>query len=50
MPGMETEKYPEQRRRKYLGTGLTAVLLLLLGAAVVLVRAKPKTTNANSLE
>lgn len=50
MPGMETEKYPEQRRRKYLGIGLSAVLLLLLGAVVVLVREKPKITSVNSLE
>lgn len=49
MPGMETEKYPEHRRRKDLGIGLTALLLLLFGTVVVLVREKPKTTNANSL-
>lgn len=48
--GMEMEKYPEQRRRKYLGIGLTAVLLLLLGVVVVLVMEKPKTTNASSPE
>jgi len=47
MPGMETERHREQRRGKYLGIGLTAVLLLLLGV-VVLVREKLKTTNMNS--
>lgn len=35
MPGMETEEYLELRRRKYLGVGMSAVLLLLLGAVVV---------------
>lgn len=32
---METEKYPELRRRKYLAVGMNAVLLFLLGAMVV---------------
>lgn len=32
---METEKYSDLRRRKYMGVSMSAVLLLLLGAVVV---------------
>lgn len=45
IPRKETEKYPEQTRRKHLGIGVVAGLLFLVGALIELGKEKPQFTD-----